>query len=98
MFRRLSVFVGGCSLNDAAMLLDAAPDDTGDTLEECAALVDHSLVRREDAADGSPRLTMLGRSVSLDSSGCAKPGGDECETCARRGVPRIRRTGRTGID
>jgi predicted ATPase len=59
MFRRLSVFVGGCSLNDAAMLLDAAPDDTGDMLEECAALVDHSLVRREDAADGSPRLTML---------------------------------------
>ena len=59
MFRRLSVFVGGCSLNDAAMLRDAAPDDSGDMLEECAALVDHSLVRREDAADGSPRLTML---------------------------------------
>jgi non-specific serine/threonine protein kinase len=59
MFRRLSVFVGGCSLNDAATLLDSAPDDTGETLEECAALVDHSLVRREDAADGSPRLTML---------------------------------------
>jgi non-specific serine/threonine protein kinase len=59
VFRRLSVFVGGCSLGDAALLLDAPPGDTGDTLEECAALVDHSLVRREDAADGSPRLTML---------------------------------------
>jgi predicted ATPase len=27
MFRRLSVFVGGCSLNDAVMLLDAAHDE-----------------------------------------------------------------------
>ena len=74
MFRRLSVFVGGCSLNDAAMLLDAAPDEGGDTLEECAALVDHSLVRRgcgrriataDDARDirefGLERLREAGR-------------------------------------
>ena len=59
MFRRLSVFVGGCSLNDAACCAMRLPTIPVTSLEECAALVDHSLVRREDAADGSPRLTML---------------------------------------
>ena len=55
LFARLAVFPGGCTL-DAA---EAVCGDDLDVLEALGALVDHSLVQRSDASDGSVRFTML---------------------------------------
>ena len=45
-------------------------------------------MRREDAADGSPRLTMLETIVRVDSSGCAKPGRRRMRDVRTPRVPR----------
>ncbi len=52
LFRRLSVFVGGCTL-------EAAEAVCGAVLDGLASLVDKSLLRQEEQADGEPRFTML---------------------------------------
>jgi non-specific serine/threonine protein kinase len=59
LLNRLAVFVGGCSLEDAAALSKALGPADVDALENCAALLDHSLVVREDGPDGLPRLRMI---------------------------------------
>src|SRR3954447_16208161 len=56
VFKRLSVFVDGCSL-EAAEAVCAAELSNG--LDVVASLVDKSLVWREEQADGEPRLRML---------------------------------------
>ncbi len=58
LFRRLSVFVDGCTLeaNEAVCTAAGALDE--DILEGLASLVDKSLLRQEEA-DGEPRFTML---------------------------------------
>jgi predicted ATPase/DNA-binding CsgD family transcriptional regulator len=58
LFRRLAVFVGGCTL-EAAEALSAAAGDSGQILDLIAALVDQSLVRRSPPAGAEARLTML---------------------------------------
>jgi predicted ATPase/transcriptional regulator with XRE-family HTH domain len=57
LFRRLAVFVGGCTL-DAAAAVCRAPGHP-DVVEGLAALVDKNLLRVEDQADGELRLGML---------------------------------------
>jgi predicted ATPase len=65
LFRRLSVFRGGWTLDGAAAVGAAqAPERDGvaepdDVLETLGSLVDSSLVVLEPAADGDPRFTML---------------------------------------
>jgi predicted ATPase/DNA-binding NarL/FixJ family response regulator len=56
LFRRLSVFVGGCAL-DAAEAVGVVDAPGG--LDVIASLVDKSLVARDEQADGEPRLRML---------------------------------------
>ncbi len=59
LFRRLAVFVGGCSL-EAAEAVCNVPGDLGeDVLDVVARLVDKSLLGQEAAIDGEPRLLML---------------------------------------
>ena len=59
LFRRLSVFVGGFSL-EAAEAVVAVPDDHGfDFLDGFASLVDTSLLRQEPSSDREPRYRML---------------------------------------
>ncbi len=69
LFRRLAVFAGGCTLDEAAAICDPSAEDahvsarlsrmTGDLLDGIEALVGQSLVRRIDGADGEPRYGML---------------------------------------
>jgi predicted ATPase len=59
LFRRLAVFVGGCTFEAAEAVCTAHGDLEIDVLEAVAALVDKSLLRQEEQADGQPRLLML---------------------------------------
>ncbi len=57
LFRRLAVFVGGCTLEAAEAV---AGDDPGlDVLDGISSLVDKSLLREEDGPGGEPRYLML---------------------------------------
>jgi predicted ATPase/DNA-binding CsgD family transcriptional regulator len=63
LFRLLSVFVGGCTL-EAAEAICSAPDNTsaglvGSVLDRVASLIDQSLVQQQAQRDGEPRLMML---------------------------------------
>ncbi|HUG17114.1 MAG TPA: tetratricopeptide repeat protein, partial [Thermomicrobiales bacterium] len=57
LFRRLSVFSGGWSLEAAESV---AGDGSFDTLDDLTSLIDHSLARRTEASDeDEPRFGML---------------------------------------
>ncbi len=61
LFRRLAVFVGGCSLEEAEAICVApsgAEPLTSDLFDELAALVDHSLAQQSEEGD-EPRFSML---------------------------------------
>jgi predicted ATPase len=57
LFRRLAVFVGGCTLEAAEAVCRLG--DSLDVLDGLADLVDHSLLRSEEQQDGEARLVML---------------------------------------
>jgi non-specific serine/threonine protein kinase len=59
LFRRISVFVGGCGLDDTVALSKMLGSDDMDALEACTSLLDHSLLVREDGPGGLPRLRLL---------------------------------------
>jgi predicted ATPase/transcriptional regulator with XRE-family HTH domain len=59
LFRRLSVFVGGWTLEAAEAVCSANGDHPIDIVNAMAALVDQSLVRQEEGIAGEPRFTML---------------------------------------
>jgi predicted ATPase/DNA-binding CsgD family transcriptional regulator len=56
LFRRLSVFVGGCTLEAAEAVGLFSP---GEGLDVITSLVDKSLIGHEEQPDGEPRLRML---------------------------------------
>ena len=59
LFRRLSVFAGGWTLEAAEAVVNA-PDSVGcDVLDGMAALVDQSLVRQMEGPDATRRFAML---------------------------------------
>ncbi len=59
LFRRLAVFVGGCTFEAAEAVCNTHRDLGVDVLDAVAQLVDKSLLRQETQADGEPRLLML---------------------------------------
>jgi len=59
LFRRLSVFAGGCTLEAAEAVCNTTSDLEMDVLEGLSSLVDQNLVQRVDRNDGEPRFTML---------------------------------------
>ncbi|MGC1294535.1 MAG: tetratricopeptide repeat protein [Alloacidobacterium sp.] len=59
LFRRLSVFVGGCTLEAAEAVCDTRRDLGIDLFEGLTSLVDKNLVQRMDRAQAEARFTML---------------------------------------
>lgn len=59
LFRRLSVFVGGFTLEAAESVCDTKKDLGLDLLDGMASMVDKSLVRQIEQADAEPRFAML---------------------------------------
>ncbi len=59
LFRRLSVFVGGCTLEAIEAVCVAPHDGSGHVLEGVVSLIDKSLLQQTEQEDGEPRLVML---------------------------------------
>ncbi|HKR26706.1 MAG TPA: protein kinase, partial [Acidobacteriaceae bacterium] len=59
LFRRLSVFVGGCTLEAIEAVCDAQEDLGIDLLDGITSLVDKSLMSQTASGDAEPRFTML---------------------------------------
>jgi predicted ATPase len=59
LFRRLSVFAGGCRIEAVEAVCDPAGEIGGDALDLVSALIDDSLLVRDDTADGEPRFRLL---------------------------------------
>jgi len=78
LFARLSVFVGGCTLEPAEEVCDPEGDLAVDVFDGLASLVDKSLLRQqEERVSGEPRFFMLGTireyaSEKLEESGEAE--------------------------
>ena len=59
LFRRLSVFAGGCTLEAVEGLPTALGDTSADVLDGVASLMDKSLLRQVEQDGEEPRLLML---------------------------------------
>lgn len=59
LFRRLSVFTGGCALEAAESVCDAIEDPSVGILDGLTSLIDKSLLRQVEQAGGEPRVGML---------------------------------------
>lgn len=59
LFRRLSVFAGGCTLEAAEAVCNTSSDLGIDLLEGLSSLVDKNLVHPVDRAEAGPRFAML---------------------------------------
>jgi predicted ATPase/class 3 adenylate cyclase len=59
LFRRLAVFVHGCTWQAAEAVCSAVGQLSGEILEGLASLVDKSLLRQEEQAEGEARFEML---------------------------------------
>ena len=59
LFRRLSVFVGGCTLESSEAVCDTKGDLDLDLLDGMASMVDKSLLQQVEQANGESRFAML---------------------------------------
>jgi predicted ATPase/DNA-binding CsgD family transcriptional regulator len=59
LFRRLSVFVGGCNLQAVDALYSTLGDGAGFLLDGVASLIDKSLLQQTEQEGEEPRLVML---------------------------------------
>jgi predicted ATPase/DNA-binding CsgD family transcriptional regulator len=59
LFRWLSIFVSGCTLEAAEAVYQAGGDQASSVLEGVASLLDKSLVQQTEREGGEPRLVML---------------------------------------
>ena len=79
LFRRLAVFVGGCTLEAIAAVCDPDGDLGLDVLDGVASLVAKSLLRQDEGPDGELRIGMLEtiREYALD---CLEASGEAAPT------------------
>jgi non-specific serine/threonine protein kinase len=59
LFRRLAIFVSGCTIDSAAAVCDPHDELGVDMLDALASFVDKSLLRRMESPTGEPRFQML---------------------------------------
>jgi ATP/maltotriose-dependent transcriptional regulator MalT len=59
LFRRLSVFVGGCELSALEAVCAALDDEADHVLEAVASLIDKSLLHQTEPERAEPRFSML---------------------------------------
>ena len=59
LFRRLSVFVGGCTLEAVEVVCGERDDGAGRLLDGAASLLDKSLLQQTEQEGGEPRLVLL---------------------------------------
>src|SRR6266704_1907336 len=59
LFRRLSVFVGGCQLSAIEAMCSTLGDQVGPVLDTVASLIDKSLLQQTEQEGEEPRLLML---------------------------------------
>lgn len=59
LFRRLSVFAGGCTLDALEAIYAALGDASGQILDGVASLIDNSLLHQTEQEGEEPRLVML---------------------------------------
>ena len=59
LFARLAVFSGGCTLETMETICDAERELPLGILEGASSLLDKSLLRQEEGAEGEPRFVML---------------------------------------
>jgi predicted ATPase len=59
LFRRLAVFVGGCTLEAAEDVCNRRGESDLDVLDNIASLLDKSLLRQKEQSDSEMRYTML---------------------------------------
>ena len=59
LFRRISVFVGGCNLEGAEAVCNVKGDLGLDLLDGMASIMDKSLVQQVEQPDGESRFRML---------------------------------------
>ena len=67
LFRRLSVFAGGCSLEAAEAVCDTGGDLGIDLFQGLSSLVDQNLIQRADGADGEPAFRYAGNRSRIRS-------------------------------
>jgi len=77
LFRRLAVFVGGCTLEAAEAVSSAMGDGMTNVLDAITSFIDKSLIRQGEQEGGEPRLVLLEMireytSECLESSGEAE--------------------------
>ena len=77
LFRHLAIFAGGWTLESVEALADSGVDAAIDPFDGVVALVDQSLVRQEDGADGEPRFSMLQTIREYGREQLAQSGEDE---------------------
>ncbi len=59
LFRRLAVFVGGCTLEAIEAICATFGDEAEPVLDAVASLIDKSMLQQTGQEDGEPRLMML---------------------------------------
>jgi predicted ATPase/DNA-binding winged helix-turn-helix (wHTH) protein len=59
LFRRIAVFVGGCTVESAEAVCNASLDLGMEIFEGLSSLVDQNLIQRIDRAEGEARFAML---------------------------------------
>jgi len=82
LFRCLSIFVGGSTIESAAAVCDPDGDLRVDMVDGLSSFVDKSLLRTTEAEDGEPRFQML---ETIREYGLEKlEGSDEADAIRRR--------------
>ncbi len=59
LFRRLAIFVGGCTLEAGEAICETLGDGTGKVLDAVASLIEKSLLQQTEQEGEEPRLRML---------------------------------------